>query len=222
VSGKTSITDVAANGTASRLSTFETFEPVAKSLPPEAIAQLKGQLDALGSLQIKDTINRQGKIESLTLLKAAAVPPGAQALIGNISEGMSHALFRLPEEPLGSGGEWTETGKVDSGGVSVTNVIRYKLTKLDGNKVEIKLSSKQSAPSGKLDSAQLPPGATMELVNLTGSGDGTLSLDLETLSLSAKLKSSLSVETKASAPGAPAPVASKTDTKVDLKVEVID
>lgn len=222
VSGRTRVEKVAPNGAAERLSTFDVFEPTAKNVPPEALEQLKAQLAQLSGLKIRDTVSAQGKTEKLTLVQGATIPPQVQALLGNLSEGMSHALFRLPSEQLGLGAEWKETGIVESGGLRVQNVITYKLTKLVGDKATIALSSKQSAPAGMLPAEQLPPGASLELLALRGVGDGTLDLDLGTLSLSAKLNSNLEVETKVSGPGAPAPVQSKTATKVALLVALTD
>jgi Family of unknown function (DUF6263) len=220
VSGKSKIEKVLPDGSAERLLTFEKFAPTAAGAPPEALAQLATQLGALAGLTIRDTVKSNGKTEKLTLVGAAQVPPQAQALIGNLSEGMSHSLFRFPEEPLAVGAEWTETGSINSGGLTVNQTITYRLTKRTGSAVSIQLKSQQTAAPKKLDGAGLPPGSSLELLKLDGRGEGTMEADLTKLDVRSKMKSSLDVDTKAAAPGAPAPMNSKTSTTIDLEVKV--
>jgi len=80
----------------------------------------------------------------------------------------------LPEGPVGVGAEWSQTVGVKANGMSIDQVIRYTVSKIEGDQVHLAIEFKQTAKQQKFQGAM----GEMELKSMSGGGKGTMVLDL--------------------------------------------
>jgi len=93
----------------------------------------------------------------------------------------------LPEEPVGAGAEWVVEGERSRAGVTMLERARFRLTSVDGDRLEIEKSMEQSAGEQEMTA---PGGMTYQLLSSEGSGSARVKLSLNRLAPTASRSSS--------------------------------
>lgn len=218
VTGTSTTVEVLPDGSAKRISSFDSLKPSAVGLPPGAIEQLKAQFGMLAGMKVEEVISARGNVSHFEVIEIPAQNPALAPMIRNLQDGLSNAILPLPEEPIGVGGVWRAATEVTAAGVKVSQTTQFKVISFDNGKLSVEGTFSQSAPPKAMDAAALPPGTSIELLAMKGDGSGKLSVDLRTLDVNSDVTLQMNVETKTIAPGAPGPVLSQTKTKLKVLV----
>ena len=190
--GKSLTVDVAADGTATRQTTFTTFSPKMPNLPPQVAAQMEAEMKGLEGVQITERITARGQVAGVEVNQATVKSPQVQQLLSNLIEGMSNSFLPLPEVPVGMGAKWESRSVMFASGVSVTQIGRFKVTSLQGDKLTLELGIEQLADAKAVPSFDSGPGVQTQLVSMDGKGSGQTVVNLGTLDSSG----SVQIETK--------------------------
>jgi|GEM_PF-1536399 len=207
-SGKSLTVDVASDGSATRQTTFASFTPKMPNLPPQVAAQMEAEMKGLEGVQVIEHISSRGQVQGVEVNQATVQSPQVQQLLNNLIEGMSNSFLPLPEGPVGLGARWTSKSVMAASGVSVTQIGRFKVTSLVGDKVSLELGIEQLADAKSVPAFASAPGMQTQLVSMDGKGTGLTVVDLGSLDSTG----TVNIETKtvtritsadAAAPGQP-------------------
>lgn len=190
--GKSLTVDVAADGTATRQTTFTTFAPKMPNLPPQVAAQMEAEMKGLEGVQITERITARGQVTGVEVNQATVKSPQVQQLLSNLIEGMSNSFLPLPETPVGLGAKWESRSVMFASGVGVTQIGRFKVAAIQGDKLTLDLGIEQLADAKAVPSFDSGPGVQTQLVSMDGKGSGQTVVNLGTLDSNG----SVQIETK--------------------------
>lgn len=209
------------DGIAQRENVFASLVPSVNGVPPEMASQVIAQYELLKGLRLVETVNSRGELLNVDVpVQQQIQNPQVLVLLQLLQDTLSRSRAVLPSEPVGKGATWIATASGENGGVRIQDQIEAKLVSLVGSKAIIELTIKQSSPGGKLELPQLPPGASVELLGISGAGTGQMELDTKNLHLTAKLNIKTSRDTKTIDPSQPAPVLETVETSTQFEVRL--
>ncbi len=217
----TSTTLAQKDGVAQRENVFSSLVPSVSGIPPEMASQVKAQYDLLKGLRLIESVNLRGELLNVDVPTQEQIQsPQVLVLLQLLQDTLSRSRVPLPDQAIGKGATWTASASAENGGVKIRDEIQAKLVSLAGTKAIIELNIKQSSPGGKLDLPQLPPGASVELLGISGSGTGQVELDTKNLQLTAKMNIKTSRDTKTIDPSEPTPVLETVETSTQFEVRL--
>lgn len=206
---------------ATRENLFATLVPSVNGIPPEMVDQVKAQYALLQGLRLIETVNTKGELLNVDVPSQQQVQnQQVLVLLQLLQDTLSRSRVPLPTDAIGKGGTWTASAQAENGGVTIRDEIKAKLVSLVGTKAIIEIEIKQSSPGGKLDLPQLPPGASVELLGISGAGTGQVEIDTKTLQLTAKVKVKTSRDTKTRDPSQPEPILETVETSTQFEVRL--
>jgi len=205
--GKSLTLDVAADGTATRQTTFSTFTPKMPNLPPQVAAQMEQEMKALEGVQITERISSRGQMLGIEVNQATVKSPQVQQLLSNLVEGMSNSFLPLPETPVGLGAKWQSRSVMGASGVAVTQIGHFKISSLSGDKLSLDLAIEQLADAKSVPAFPSAPGVMTQLVSMDGKGTGLTVVDLGTLDSTGTVQIETKTVTRVTAAAEPAPPA---------------
>ncbi len=181
---------------------------------------MKAQFAMLKGTQLIESITTKGEVVDLQVADMAQMNPVVLGLIQNLKDGMTNQFIPLPNEEVGAGAKWISTTKVEASGMTITQETEVELLSLQGSKATAKLTLRQSAPAQKLSDPRLPPGTTIELLKLSGGGEGNVTVDFKEMIIDSKAELSMGVDTQISGGPVPEPQKSITDTKMKIHMRL--
>lgn len=213
------ITDVTAQGDMRYQFEFVNFEAVADpSVPAPVLERTRHALGLMKGLRghalvTARGINREAEFE---------LPQGAPAEAAATLDGMRQALRQfsapLPAEPVGAGARWDTRTRVTQAGMTLDQVGHNELTSLDGDRGRVAITLTQSAAAQQLTGPNVPPGARMDLVSLSTTGDGETAFDLTRLApSSARMTIAMAMKMSVKMGDQPA---TDLDTKMDMTMSL--
>lgn len=147
-----------------------------KSFPADAIGELQKELDRMNGFVARVTQSPRGIYLGWDYQLPQGMSPRSLRALQTLIEVSRRLSVPLPEEEVGVGAVWEAARVQAEQGISVEEVVTYKLLSLKGNQAKLQVNLK-----GKLDpgSSQLAGGqgqAKLEGINTTGKGEMTLDL----------------------------------------------
>ncbi len=206
--------------TATLRSTFANITPSAEGVPEFMKEQMLAEYAQLSGIQLIGAVQSNGQVMGMEVVQGALMNPQVVALMQNLQDTLAKGFLPLPTEPVGVGAKWKAETSIQGQGLSGKETTEITLTAVRGDKLSLLLNFSQSADPQRIDAAGLPPGAQVELLEMSGQGKGSMSVDLVTLETESKLDISMKLDTRVSGVGTPAPVQSltKADMKIHLKM----
>lgn len=177
-------------------------------------AMMGAGLEAMEGLAMVATLSGRGKMLKLDIEGGEDLPTGTENTLDMIRNSSENMAPSLPEEPVGVGAKWSQSVDVKANGMSIDQVIRYTVSKIDGDQVHLDVEFKQTAKPQTFNN----PMGQMELKSLSGGGKGTMVLDLAVgfaTSMSNKIESKMGMV--APGMGQEMEVGSKVEISVTLK-----
>ena len=148
---------------------------------PMVLEALKGTMEKVRALHGHAVITSRGLVREADV----ATPEGADAQLTQMLDGMRQSLRQLaapfPEEPVGVGGKWETTLRIDQNGITLDQVALSELTSLDGESGRLAITLTQKAAAQKVQTPNMPPGTHMNLSSLASTGSGETVFDLRQL-----------------------------------------
>jgi len=147
---------------------------------PNMVAALQSGMPSMKGMKGTAVVSARGVQKSVNM-DMATVSPALQQTMQAMSSSLENMSLPFPEEPIGLGAKWEVKQAVASGGMRTFQKIMVELTAIDGNAITLGVKTEQTAPPQAVNNPQLPAGATVQLVNLTGTGTGTMKIKLDSL-----------------------------------------
>ena len=147
---------------------------------PQAAAALEASLAMLEDLTIVETFDARGQLldSEMEGLDALGGDPGLLSTIEGIQQG-NIAARALPAEPVGVGARWSVTADLEIQGIPMTQTTEYEVLSIDGDVVELAVTSTQEvAPGTEVGADDSAMGAGLEVQLWDVAGEGTMQLDL--------------------------------------------
>lgn len=136
---------------------------------------MRQRADVAGSY----ALSARGAITNLEMTKASDGSPANAALIDSLQWALVQLTPALPEEPVGPGARWTVHESFVQGGIHAHQVRTVELVKVEGNRVELTMETRQTA--GPQPYTNPLTGAKFDLESSNGVVHGSLDWDLSRL-----------------------------------------
>jgi hypothetical protein len=174
------VQDVAANGDVNYEAVVGDIAVVdAPGTPPETAEREKTLFASLKGLTVLGIASDRG-INKKNEIKASPMNnPQLASFLNQIKELTANLNACLPEEAVGNGAKWERAQPMKAQGMTIQETDGYELVSAEGDKLNFKSSLTQSAANQKIQSPAA--GMVLTLVQLTGTGNGTLTTDLSKL-----------------------------------------
>ncbi len=126
----------------------------------------------------------------------------ARSELGALAQQTLEGLFVvLPEEPIGKGAKWEETGTTRQDGVAVTTTTTYTLKDVTPDGMAIAVVTKRKAPAQPMADPRAPKGTT---VAIDGTSNAQVKIRLERMPGKGAIDSATTITvTQGGGPGAP-------------------
>lgn len=184
---------------------------------PGMKAALEGVLSSAKGMSGKGTISNRGFNKGAEL----SLPPNANAQLaqtmGQMKDAISQIAAPVPEEPVGVGGKWEVRMAIKQQSIVIKQIGTYEVTSIDGDRIATKTTVAQSADPQPVSNPQMPS-LKMELVRMTGGGEGETTIDL-TKGMPAKASADLANEMEMSVDANGQKQALVMKMKIGLKIE---
>ncbi|WP_116952645.1 DUF6263 family protein [Jiangella endophytica] len=128
----------------------------------------QGLLDTMVGVTGTVTTTRSGAFVD-GAMDLTGLDPTLAATMQQLDSQLANLTVPLPTEPVGLGATWDVATAVDSQGFTFCNTFSYTLTSFDGDAYELAVEMVQQAEPTTIEQG----GASVELVEASGSGSGT-------------------------------------------------
>jgi hypothetical protein len=177
-----SVTGVADNGDITYEIAFTGLTAEAQpGTDPNMAAMVQASAAGITALRGTFVVSDRGINRSAKLDVTKVADPTLRQLLTSLSGSIESMSMPLPAEPVGVGAKWEVRQAIRNGGAHTFQRAECELVSVDAAAAIITLTIEQTTPPQAIDNAQLPPGATMEIEKMSGSGSGTLTMPLTRL-----------------------------------------
>jgi len=180
LSADVAVTGVAPNGDMTYSLEFSDMTIDGTGADPNVVAAMQGAMPSMKGLKGTAVVTARGVQKSVNL-DMSTVNPALQQTMQAMTSSLENMSLPFPEEAVGVGAKWEVKQAVANGGMKTFQKITVELTAVDGNSVTLALKTEQTAPPQPVNNPQMPAGATMSLVSLSGTGTGTMKIKLDSL-----------------------------------------
>jgi hypothetical protein len=205
------------HGRMSLQGTLLAAEVRAGSAPAAVDRAMAADLDRLAPTPFSARVSSRGLLEALAFPLPADANPQIITMATWIREALRLLLPPLPDEPVGRGARWEGRRRAQVGPADADQTSVYTLTGLDDRQVRLAVKLGFAAGEQTPQVAGLPPGATLKLSSLIGTGAGTIELDPGRLQPHTDLRWSTTAVGSTEPAGEP-PAAVRMTTAVSLTV----
>ena len=144
--------------------------------PALLVQQLVAAKPAFASYRATLTLDPRGGLREGSVEVPAEAGAAATQLLHQLTDSLVQSQVPLPQAAVGTGAKWTAVSRVEQGQMAVRQQVDYELTKIEGTRLLLTATVKQSL----LDTHVAVPGmpgtkAKVELFRSTG--HGTIELD---------------------------------------------
>lgn len=148
---------------------------------PTVAAAMETALSQIGEIRGRMVMDDRGNIISSDFDTESITQPEVRQMVESSMQSAQQSVVPFPETALGVGAQWRATMEVSASGMTISQSATYELTSLEDGIARISSTISQTADAQALDIAELPPGASAELVSHTGTGSSTMAVNLNTL-----------------------------------------
>jgi hypothetical protein len=183
---------------------------------PSTAAILKNSARGITAVKGTVVVSNRGVNRSAKFELDKVGDPTLKQMLGSLSSSIESMSTPLPEEPIGVGARWEVRQAFSTAGTSTFQRGEYELVSVNADVVALRVTFDQTAPRQMVENPALPPGATMEVEKITGSGAGTMTLRLDSLVPTGELSSTSNALMSASVGGQSQRIV--MDTKIKMTI----
>jgi hypothetical protein len=185
------VTGVAANGDITYDLAFTGMTADARpGVDPAVVSAMKASAAGITTIKGTITLSDRGVSRTAKLDAGKVGDPNLQQMVQSLSASLESMSMPLPEEAVGVGARWEVRQAFRSAGTALFQRGECELVSMGKGTVGLRVKFEQTAPRQTVANPALPPGATMEVEKITGSGAGALTLRLDSLIPAGELSSS--------------------------------
>jgi hypothetical protein len=193
-------------------------EVEAKEGASEAMIQgLKASLAAMTGLKGKAQVDARGATREGKFVLEGEENPQLAQLVDSMGQSMKQMSIPLPEAAVGVGARWQARQRMKMGGMSIFQVGEYALVAMDGDALTLKVTLTQLGPKQMMDPPGLPPGVTAELLDMRGTGSGTMEVNLTSLVPVSRVSVTSATSMRMTQQGAPQEMSMKMTMDMGIK-----
>lgn len=148
------------------------FRDVAADPNHTLAPMLNGPLGSMNGLKMTTISTTRGIVTSIKIEYPSGMDPTMKQQMESMEQSLTQMIAPFPKEPVGKGAKWKVTTRVEIGGIAMEMTSTFELLSNDASGYRLGVSIDQSAQPQNVASPQLPPGATMKLTKMTGTGSG--------------------------------------------------
>lgn len=169
---------------------------------------VQGVKQAIGTTTTS-VFTRRGEVVKTEMDQAEGLP--------GVGETFATMTVQWPEEAVGVGAKWKSVGKITTNGLSIEQTAEFELVKMEGDRIELKLSMMQTAKEQALNMPGMPPDAKATVKKLEGKGEGSMVVDLAfAMPLKATMKTSQKMDMEMLAQGMAMDMSQTTNVEVEV------
>ncbi|MEM8642772.1 MAG: hypothetical protein AAGG51_28720 [Cyanobacteria bacterium P01_G01_bin.54] len=212
----TTVTDVAADGAYTGQFVYQDLSVGESELPPNFIAALREQLQALDGLAGEFRFDAQGNLQDFDLTLPETSNPLVQQLAQQLSDTLKQISNPFPAEAIGLGAQWRVPQTVAVNGLEFTQLSTYELVAVQGDRLTLQFESEQSGAGNLGGFPGVVEGFEPEIESLKSAGSGELTLDLgQLLPIALQMEATTDMTLIVNAPGRPEPL------KINMTIEMV-
>jgi hypothetical protein len=148
---------------------------------PMMVNAMKQQMSGMQGMNGSATVTSRGFTQDAEIKIPPGVNPQIRQSIDNMKQSMNQMSAPLPEEPVGRGARWQVTMPVETPAMKLKQVATYTLSEIQGDKVKLDVTIKQSAPPQEIATPGAAPGTKTSLESLKSSGEATIEIQMTKL-----------------------------------------
>ncbi|MGI9012872.1 MAG: DUF6263 family protein, partial [Phycisphaerales bacterium] len=148
---------------------FKTVEASMEGMPG-----MDAGMDAFKDMEVTTIMDSRGVAKDTDV---NVNDPAMQAQIANFEQTMGQMSAPFPVEPVGVGGKWEVTQKIEVNGMKIKQTAVYELVSLNGHVAEMKVTITQSADAQNFSPPGVPAGTTIQLKKMVSEGGGTMTMN---------------------------------------------
>jgi len=134
-----------------------------------AAALMKDEMKKIEGMKGTVVMSSSGFVREKTFKRPAGMDEG---LFTEVTNAVDSAGTQYPDSAVGKGARWSVTDHVTERGIHLKRTTRYLLRSIEGEQVDLEISSDAEPTQMRVDSPDLPPGATAELSTFKADGKG--------------------------------------------------
>lgn len=150
---------------------------VAASMADAMRTSLKGAVGMRGTV----LMSSRGFTKEADFEMPGGIDPMAAQHLESLKQAVKQFSTPLPKEPVGVGAEWRVDQAITMNGMMIKQTSTFKLTKIEGDRLELDVKVKQTADAQTISLPGAPAGTTVNLNSLTSEGSGKMVLMLTQL-----------------------------------------
>lgn len=144
---------------------------------PQVAAAVRDALRGMEGLRGRALVTPRGFTREADIFVPETADPQMRQLLEGTRESLKQMTAPLPAEPVGKGARWETRYDVRQNGMAIRQTATNQLAALEGEHGQLQVKVVQTADRQRIQAPNLPPGATVELVELDSGGGGEVELD---------------------------------------------
>ncbi|MHC4631269.1 MAG: DUF6263 family protein [Planctomycetota bacterium] len=156
-------------------------KPGANPVMDNDLKDFKKEMSSIQGVSGSATVTSRGFTKDVEIKPHPGIDPQTRQSIDEMKQSMNQMSAPLPEEPVGRGAHWQVTMPVETPTMTLTQIATYTLSEIQGDKVKLDITIKQSAPPQEIDTPGAAPGVKVSLESFNSSGTGTVELQMTNL-----------------------------------------
>jgi hypothetical protein len=192
--------------------------PAAPPVPAGVTGAVASELEGLSGATFSALVSGRGYLERLALDTPEGASPQLATAVERLRQSLRHLWPPLPDEPVGPGAAWGARWKSSIGPAAVDERVEYTLSARQSGKLLLAIKLTLSAAAQTVVVPGMPPGASLTLDALSGTGAGKAEVQLSHLAQSGELRWSANATGSSRPAGDPAaPVRLDTTTALTMR-----
>ena len=123
-------------------------------------------------------LSRTGALRKASIVIADDLPPQVQQTVDQMIDNFGRLQVPLPNEPVGVGARWTAKTNMELNGMSLEQVMTYRLDGREGTRLDLSVDIVQSLASQTVAPPGMPPGSKVDIQRFVSKGSGNMKMDL--------------------------------------------
>jgi hypothetical protein len=175
---------------------------------------LTGPLEVLKGIVLTSTMTPNGRVFGTQIdIASKDVPPSAKSQLAALTASVDQLMMPLPDDAVGVGAVWRNSKPLEQNGMKMIAVNSIALTAIEGDKLSFEIDTQVHGEDQTIKQGDL----TVEMKDITGTGEGKGSIDLRTLALTSELATEFRSAMQAGGEGSATPMRMGIVTRVTPK-----
>jgi hypothetical protein len=186
---------------------------------PQVAEAMKSSLGRVKGLSGTGVMSNRGLSKGTDIKVPADADPQTRQTVEQMKESFAQFALALPEEAVGPGAKWEVKMPLNSQGMTINQTATYQVVSIEGERVNAKSTSVQSASNQKIQNPAMPA-LKVDVKKMAGKGTGEITLDLaQAMPVQGDTNSHSELSMEMNTGGQKQPMTMKVDLNVRLEAK---